>query len=481
MPTGGRYRKLCFSPVLDTLADQVDTSVLHRLPLTESDYLRYIETITGIGAGDAPEFMRLFRFDPAEIFNACAALRASRMLVWRLLLSNEFALAQQHWPDLGKVSITSSFGYPLIDAFRILAECERASLIMRHLARARAILNRSEFLNALGSPLPLASWFKADQLAEAYRWIEYATFSSAALTDLLFDRNSSGVLALPKGYGPLALVRGEAPGGAIGFHDHPEVRKAMVKVFARPPLVTSGVERRKVMLRNDEILRWYGMTNEVLPIIVLDDVRTQYPISRASRTRRILSRASNSADSRTIFVRLSSAIRRRTDPKMQDQVVKAPITYLTGSTKAAHKTPTLERNVKLGLKLSLSYLPPHGRLGGAARFDPSAWKRPLRDAELWRMLLDPGQAKVHLRSHPAKAELRTVIAVMRRAYGPVFAGLRWSPEVERIICDLACALSPITVDPHIAYAIHSLGAKPALRKRLNMELQRKGFGRGRKA
>ncbi len=495
--TGGLYAKLCFSPVLDDALDNAGVAMPYRLPLTQADYIVYVETITGLGSAQAADLARLFRFDPAELFDLTRALRRDCPPAWRLLLSNEFTLATALWPDLLLEPPGSQFRYPLVDAFRAVARLECAVLIMRHLARARAILDRPRFLEALASPLPLATWFRGDQLIEVYRWIEYATLSSAALADLLFDRDAAGVLALPASYAPWALARGELPAAAATFHDHPEVRKAVAKVFTRPALIVEqtkagdgsdphehqrevSVERRKSMLRNDEVVRWYGMTSEALPIIALDDVRTRFPTRRVSKVAGSRHRVSVGCPSRVALAALGSAMRDRADPAMQARIVQAAVGYLQGSKLVAVKTPTLERNVKLGLKLALACLPPADSLGGAARFDPLGWKAPRRDAELWRMLLDPRRGgKLHRLRHPDRRLLRTATGLMRRAYAPLFASMQWSDEVERVVCDMAVGLSPISVDPHIAFAIHTLGQKPGLRLRLSMQLQRSGYGRRR--
>lgn len=45
----------------------------------------------------------------------------------------------------------------------------------------------------------------------------------------------------------------------------------------------------------------------------------------------------------------------------------------------------LDGNRKIGLKLAQLYLPHRGRDGSGARFDPTMWLTPLRDAKFWRM------------------------------------------------------------------------------------------------
>lgn len=230
------------------------------------------------------------------------------------------------------------------------------------------------------------------------------------------------------------------------------------------------------MLRNDEILRWYGMTGEVLPVIALDDIRMRYPTLRVRGVvharRKIVA-----SQSRPVLARLASTIRNRADPAMQARIEAASMKYLTGKTSVAGKTATLERNVKLGLNLALSYLPPAERPGGAARFDPLVWQSPDRDADLWRSLLDLRVGgSLHRLRHPARRQLRLSILPLRRVYGRFFTSLRWSSDVERTICDMACALSPISVDPHIAFAIHTLELKPTLKLQLGRQFKRKGYG-----
>lgn len=497
VPTGGRYAKLCFSPVLNYIENSGTCGRSYHLPVTQVDYVSYVQKITGIGSKRADDLGRIFRFDPAELFDACQAMRTSRQAAWRLLLSNEFALATRLWPALGNLPQKSQFRYPLIYAFQAIAEIERASLIMRHLARARQIVDRPKFLEYLASPLPLSAWFKPDQLIEIYRWIEYASFSSAALSDLLFHRDVDQVRALPAGYAPWAIARGEIAGSAQEFHNHPEVRKALVHVFTKPaqtvtsekknneavpdesvdpPVEKPTIERRKSYLRNDDIFRWYGVNSEVMPIIALDDVRHRFPTRRVRNFGGILRRQPVGSKSRPVLTRLGSAVRARADLFMQLKVARASRRYVKGSKKVAQPDKTLEANVKLGLRLALVYLPSHDALGGAARFDPLAWNNPLRDADLWHMLLNPRRSSAWRgMTRPVRIKLRSANRVMRRVYGEVLAGIDWTDEVERVICDLAIGLSPISTDPHVRFAIHTLEREPNLKKQLKLPAKRLGY------
>lgn len=132
--TGGRYQKLCFSPVFD-VADNAEQSdgkaVPYRLPRTAADFTDYVRTITGIGQPEHDDLARLYRFDPVELFDACRAMRQDCPPAWRLVLSYSFGPALRLWPDLRDVQRMAQFHHPLIDAFRIIADLERASLIMR--------------------------------------------------------------------------------------------------------------------------------------------------------------------------------------------------------------------------------------------------------------------------------------------------------------------------------------------------------------
>lgn len=478
--TGGRYKKLCFSPIVEAFADE-NAGATHPLPMSDEAYVAYVEQITGIRRSDIDDFARIFRFDAVELFDACRAMRASCLPAWRLLLSNEHELATRYWPALGDVPPESQFQYPLVDAFRIIAEFERASLIMRHLARARTILDRPRFLEALASPHPLSQWYKPGELIEVCRWVEYACLSSRALTELLFERTVDEVAALPQGYALWAIARGEMPGAAVDVLDHPQVRAALIAVFSRPPLATPASERRKSVLRNDEILRWYGMTSEIIPIIALDDMRTRHPTRRARNAHASARRTLVAEAPRPVLGRLGSALRWRSDPAMQRKIAGASEKYLDNSMLAASHEHTLEGNVKTGLKLALFYLPPAPRLGSAARFDPAVWKNPRRDADLWRMLLDLRRGgQIHRRRHPARPQLRAAIGIIRRVYSPFFTNLQWSPEVERVICDMGTGLSPISGDPHIAFAIHALGRKPRLARRLGIQPRQGKIRRGKK-
>lgn len=484
VPTGGRYVKLCFSPIVERMAADLP-SPPHRLPVTQTTYAEYVARITGIGASDASDFARIYRFDPAELHDRCRAMIAECPDAWRLLLSNEFALACRLWPQLKEVQAGSGFRYPLVDGFRIIAELERGSLIMRHLGRSHTLLSRPDFLEKLASPLPLRGWFKPDEIIEVCRWIEYMMFSSAALSEMLFSRTEQDVEALPGGYPLRAIAYGVTIGPAAAFLDHPEVRKALVAIVTKPALQavtaaekkdpdwTAPVEKRTGMLRNHELCRWYSLTNEAFPLVVLDGAREPYPLGAPVQNRSKVT----SENSRPVLARLGAAMRMRADPTTQAKIAGASEKYLNGSKLGLTRVSTSEKNTKMGLKMALTYLPPKGRMGSAARFDPSAWSEPDRDGPFWRILLDIRRGSpLHRMPHVAKHQLRTALGITRRAYGPFLSRLKWSAEVERVVCDLACAISPISADMHIAFAIDALARNSTLQQRLQFEQRRPGYG-----
>lgn len=477
-PTGARYAKLCFSPFIeDILPDNLD-AVPYRLPLTQDDFVSYVERITGIGASDAAYLDRIYRFDPAELFDHCRVMIAECPTAWRLLLSNEFTLARRTWRPLDDNPASSRFRYPLVDMFRILAEFERGSLIMRHLAHARTILSGPDFLEALESPSPLHNRFKPQDMVEVCRWVEYMTYSSAALTEILFGRTREDVDALPSGYPLRALARGELIGAAATFLDHPEVRKALIAIVKKPPLQPvrkaeknnpdwkAPVERKTGMLRNREIIRWNGLTNEALPLVILDDARAKYPTRFEGHT----NKPSVGEYSRPVLACLSGAMRRHADPQLQHHISNTSGNELVGS----------DRIVKMGLAIALTYLPTKSLPGSAGRFDTAGWRAPMRDASFWRMLLDPRRGgSLHRMSHPARQQIRTALGILRRTYGPFLTGRQWSHEVARVICDMACAISPLTADMHIAFALHTLGRNPEMRRMLRFEQRRQGYGKSK--
>lgn len=348
---------------------------------------------------------------------------------------------------------------------------------MRHIASARAILDRPDFLEALGSPLPLHERFSPDQIIEVCRWVEYMILSSAGLTEILFGRTAEDVSALPASYPLWAIAQGKMIGGAAAFLDHPEVRKALIAIVEKPPLrpakqtdemdaeQKAPVERRTDMLRNAEIVRWNGLTNEALPLVVLDGIRATHPT-------RFVAHYSGAMweISRPVLARLAAAMREHADPAMQAKVAGDSVNGAEGS----------ERKTKYGLKMARLHLPAKGVMGSAARFDTAGWDAPLRDAPLWRMFFDPrGSQAINYLSHPARQQLRKILVVMQRAYGPFMSSLKWSDEVERAICDMACAISPITADMHIAFALHALGKNAEMQRLLRFEMRRPGYGHGK--
>lgn len=486
-PTGGRYIKLCFSPTVQAKLGEASAGQPYRLPLTLQDYIAYVETITGLGPEYDQALIDLFRFTPKWLFETTATMRTACPEAWALLLSNEFELACTLWQPLRSIVEDSPFRHGLIHGFMILAELERGHLIMRHLARARAIIDRPDFLDVLRSSLPLSSWFEPYELHEIYRWLEYACFSSGALRDFVMDRTSRQIAGLPAGYPLWAAARGVLPGPASAFGDHPQMREIMAKVFVLPPLPASGdgdkpsVERKRPMLRDHTLFRWYGQTNSVLPLIALDGARDVYP------TRRVPNLPSNrqantaSTSTRPQLVALTSAMRASADPAMQAELVAASTTYSEGSRKFAGAEVALDGNRKVGLKMAKLCLPPCGRDGSGAEFDPTMWLTPTRDAGFWRMFIDARRGGRLYRSPHARFRtmMRQSLGILRRAFGPLFARSSWSHETGRVVCDLACAIGPISANPQIAYAIQQLDKKPRIVRRLGNTVRRPGYGHGK--
>ncbi len=487
VPTGARYAKLCFSPLLAASAPAELSARLYTLPQSIDHFVDYIEKITTIAPAHDAELMQLFRFTPSWLFDATAAMRVQCPEAWRLLLSNEFALALQLWRPLGDIVEGSPFRHPLIHGFMILAEAERGCLLMRHLARVRRIAERPELLEALDSKLPLGTWFKPDELRELYRWLEYASFSSGALGKILFNMTAEGIAALPRGFAPWAIARGDKIDPFALFGDDRSIRNLMADVFKLPPLppvvtpegsIENPVERKRIILRDHNPFRWYGMTNKVLPLILLDGIRAAYPPKRVPN----LAVQPTSRSNREMLMALASIIRKRVDPDQQAIMEAASRTYTKGSQIFHGALVELHGNRKIGLKLAQLYLPHRGRDGSGARFDPTMWLTPLRDAKFWRMFIDlrRGSAMHRNRHFGFRSKVRAAIGILRRGYGGFFASLTWSEETARITCDLAAAIGPISANPQIAYAIQNLERKPSIRRRMGITVRRLGYGDGKK-
>lgn len=488
VPTGGRYIKLCFSPTVQASLGERSVGEPYRLPLTVRDYIAYVETITGLGPDCDQALMDLFRFTPAWLFETTAAMRAQCPEAWVLLLSNEFELACKLWQPLRSIVKDSPFRHGLIHGFMIIAELERAHLIMRHLARARAIIDRPDFLEALRSSLPLSSWFEPHELYEINRWLDYACFSSGALRDFVMDRTARQIAGLPADYPLRAAARGVLPGPASAFGDHPQVREIMAKVFVLPPLLKPAdggetpVERKRSMLRDHILFRWYGQTTAVLPLIALDGARDVYPTRRVPNLPRKRRGVGGATSTRPQLVALASVMRASADPAMQAELVHASTDYSEESRKFAGAEVALDGNRKLGLKMAKRYLPPRGLRGSGARFDPTMWLTPTRDAGFWRMFIDVRRGGRLYRSPHARFRtlMRQSLGILRRVYGPYFAKLSWSDETALVVCDLACAIGPISGNPQIAYVIQQLERKPSIVRRLGNTVRRPGYGHGKK-
>lgn len=486
VPTGARYVKLCFSPTVQARLGEPGPGQPYQLPLTALDYIAYVEKITGLGPNCDKALIDLFRFTPTWLFEATAEMRAQCPEAWVLLLSNEFERASKLWPPLRLIVEASPFRHGLIHGFMIIAELERGHLIMRHLARARLIIERPKFLEVLRFSLPMSAWFKPHEQHEIYRWLEYACFSSGALRDFVMDRTARRIAGLPTGYPLWASARGALPGPASAFGDHPQVREIMTKVFELPPLQTPAgggkptVERKRPMLRDHNLFRWYGQTTAVLPMIALDGVRDAYPTRRVPNLPISRQGTTASRSTRPQLIALASAMRASADPAVQAQLVSASTDYTEGSRKFSGAEVALDGNRKLGLKMAKRYLPQRMRDGSSARFDPTMWLTPTRDAKFWRMFIDIRRGGKLYRAPHARFRtlMRQSLGILRRAFGPLFARLSWSDETARIVCDLACAIGPISANLQIAYAIQQLERRPSVLRRLGNVIRPPGYGYG---
>ena len=140
------------------------------------------------------------------------------------------------------------------------------------------------------------------------------------------------------------------------------------------------------MLRDHNLFRWYGQTNAVLPLIALDGVRDTYPTRRVPNLPRPAGRAPTST--RPQLVTLASAIRASADPAAQAALVAAATSYIEGSRKFAGADILLDHNRKIALRMANLHLPQRLGGGSGARFDPTMWLTPTRDAAFWRMFID---------------------------------------------------------------------------------------------
>lgn len=232
------------------------------------------------------------------------------------------------------------------------------------------------------------------------------------------------------------------------------------------------------MLRDHNLFRWYGQTNAVLPLIALDGVRDTYPTRRVPNLPRPAGRAPTST--RPQLVTLASAIRASADPAAQAALVAAATSYIEGSRKFAGADILLDHNRKIALRMANLHLPQRLGGGSGARFDPTMWLTPTRDAAFWRMFIDIRRGgRLHRAPHARhRTMMRQSLGILRRAFGPRFAQLSWSAETVRVVCDLACAIGPISGNPQIAHAIQQLEKKPSIRRRLGIT-RRAGYGHGK--
>lgn len=469
LPTGGRYRKLCFSPLIQELAlTSLAHLGVHQLPTTEHEYFDYVQLTTGIGPDCAEALERLYRLDVGWLFHKTAIMREESPHAWRLLLSNEFTLAAKAWPALSRLVAGERFKHPLIDGFKFFAEVERGSLVMRHIARASEIVDRPRLLNALQSQQPLALHFSKDELGEVYRLLDYASFSTEAVRNFLFDLQVEDMLALPNEHVLWAAASESLPTKLNQHYDNPAFRKSMLGAFALPPRSDGAPDRRRGMLRDDQIVRWYGMTNEVLPVLVLEGARYCLPI----RKDKAVSGLSRFEDHRPALAKLAGALRQAWDPKCHKAVEDEAQRYTrTANCKrpASEKEVTLEGNIKLGSKLAKTYLPSPGRLGSAARFHISHWGRPYEDMELWALFLgDTRPIAKHNIARPERQHLKTSMTVLGRAFGSVFKYAKPSSENLEIACQMAVSYSAISSNPQIAFSIARLNLCPDRRQRLRV-------------
>lgn len=517
LPIGGHYQRLVFWPLVTAAvtAGAISGTDHLKLPNSKSQYLAFVSQTTGIGEDHYEDMHRKYRVDPLMLASIAEMVMAKAPAAWCALMSHRFAHAERLLPELGQNLLRPAFDRPVVRGFKILAQFERGTLIMRQLARMRELASVEGINDMLASSQPLYQQLSGRDLIDLYRLIEYNSFSTNTVRDfiLLSDRG-----ALPRTEGHLLwhLQQGEWPAGTQPLAEDKGLRLALrdwlSKSYQRVSVEPVDTEARRIIApypsstlgqasaspasvfrdadpleiardkksfaadrarggrydvwRTDAPARWYGLTNELLAVVIVEDCAHGAPVGRPKRMKQFQHIPHKfDVHQRTVTATLSNALRAFADPRLQTTLEAAAALYVrtrnTGS--VAQRDVTFEKLVLRGQKASKRYLPRCGRPGSGPRYIATSYGEASPDGPLWRVLQndEARTSRKVLRRHVVleKPQWRKVffaLFVVRNRFEKVFEVYAGTIPTANIAADLAMAWSPISGNTTFAQGLKAV-------------------------
>ncbi len=474
LPVGGYYERYCFSPVVRRAVDDgvLNPNHLHDLPITEAAYFDHFERTTGLVRAHWDDLQYVARLDPTMLWHLGQQVLAADPLAWTLLMSNEFDLAVARAPMLAdKKLMLPIFKCPAIELFKMPAQIERGRLILRHLAEANDILQRADLIDILMAPGPLGEYLGAADVIHLSRLIEYIALSTNELKDFLQAIDASVITkTTAKFLDRLAAI--DDANIPCGIADDNELRAALAQylrdaearmspvIMNTAKVKSSNRGGRKSTLQRDIALRWYGVTIDDGPVVVLNEIREWAPKSRRIKEEARfphLTRFTSTEHYRVALSNLANALRRDVDPKRQRELDARAAKLVATVNSKAHRVPitkTLHNLTKTGERMTKRYVPSLGNLGSSVRFSPPYFRRKSDDARLWGMIQDwtaagPIERKLFGKTVTKKSFGRFALGMwgVRDDFERLFAISRPTALTAAMTADLAAAVSPISANP----------------------------------
>lgn len=481
LPTGGRYERLCFSFIPEIAQDssKVAATPKHMLPNSEPAFIDHVERTTGIGRTHLESFHHRYRFDAIMLAAVSEQVRKADAVAWRLLLSHEWDLAIARYPALNTPMLAPRFKMPVIVAFRILAQLERAHLIMQRMHHSTTVIAKYDLPSLLVAPEPLHELLSGIDLLEVYRLIEYNALSTNVVRDFILSKDA-GQPQCGDALFLHHLQQGQFPEQGIALADDRELRVALAEWLATDYLrvrvpdianvdsgadaTNSGVDwlceasrsRQAVeadrqrgghydVWRTPMTTRWYGLSFDDVPVAAIIDSSRGLPTSKPSAMPIFphLASLGPSPGSREVHQILATAMRESIRPHRPGM----------------HR-PNTDAATQRGEKLAKLYVPPRPKLGSAPRFDWAIERTGDDDLDLWDMLQGRIENKSgwrqRLRHWLTKRRKRVYFALhaVRNRFPKLFE-LAEPKSVTAILArDLATAFSPISANQTF---VHGLG------------------------
>ncbi|MEO9131313.1 MAG: hypothetical protein ABI240_08905 [Sphingomonas sp.] len=440
---GVRLEVLGFSP---WLAD-VEDKRLHGLPKTAVEFAELFEAKTGI-APDCDAMDRNYRVTPAELAVIAENVRGPAdkpSVAYLLLCSRHFDAAVAAAPMLGKSRAKMRFDRPPIDGFKLLAELEREALMVEELAWLN-LLSAREIRKWLdGKPKTLVK--KLRQYPQLKRLFDYAMIGSDAIGG--FDNADRGSpSAGDLGYLPsdpnlrvVAAAKGKVDADVVAALT---VNGELARVTLRAAFPDPETGTRSNPLSNDEPATFYGVNSMLAGAMQAD-------LGRGFRHGDI-----NNADGADIERQalLADAIIARADPQLHAGNVSRTANRTKGEASGTNR----QRNAQAYGALMLPKL---GVYGSAPRATIDLWdEQRWGDAPFWAVFLDRRLGSLALSlSSVERGEIigafERLEALFQRTFdiGTDIVTAQAREDALCAICDMASAISAISINRHFPRAI----------------------------